>query len=225
VIRKPPKPPSNATVLVIGDLHTPFTLDGYLEHCINTYNNYNCDYVVFIGDIIDQHFTSFHPIDPDGYGAGEELDRSIDMLAKWYEIFSTAIVIIGNHDRLVRRKAFDSGISKRWIRDYCDVLGTPGWYFTERYVIDKVQYIHGESGQAIKKAKDDMMSTVQGHLHTKMYTQYDVGSNFRIFGCAVGCGIDHEAYAMNYSKHHPKPAIGCAVVFEGDIALNVPMKL
>ena len=26
-------------VLVIGDLHEPFCLDGYLEFCINTYKN------------------------------------------------------------------------------------------------------------------------------------------------------------------------------------------
>ena len=224
-IRKLPKPPKNATVLVIGDLHTPFTLDGYLDHCVETYNKYGCDCVVFIGDVIDQHFTSFHAIDPDGYGAGEELDRSIDMLQQWYQTFENAIIIIGNHDRLVRRKAFDSGISKRWVRDYYDVLGTPNWHFVERYVIDNVQYIHGESGQAIKKAKTDMMSTVQGHLHTSMYTQYAVGANYKVFGCAVGCGIDHEAYAMDYSKNHPKPAIGCAVIFEGEIALNVPMEL
>ena len=30
-------------VLVIGDLHEPFCLDEYLQHCINTYENYNCN--------------------------------------------------------------------------------------------------------------------------------------------------------------------------------------
>jgi UDP-N-acetylmuramyl pentapeptide synthase len=47
-------------VLVIGDLHEPFCLDGYLNHCTNTYKKYKCDTVVFIGDIIDSHFSSFH---------------------------------------------------------------------------------------------------------------------------------------------------------------------
>jgi len=49
---------TNKNVLVIGDLHLPFSLDGYLEHCINTYKQYNCNEVVFIGDIIDNHASS-----------------------------------------------------------------------------------------------------------------------------------------------------------------------
>ena len=42
-------------ILVIGDFHEPFSLDGYLEHCVEMYNKHNCNKVVFIGDIIDNH--------------------------------------------------------------------------------------------------------------------------------------------------------------------------
>ena len=40
-------------VLVIGDIHEPFCLDGYLENCKKQYKDFKCDKVVFIGDIID----------------------------------------------------------------------------------------------------------------------------------------------------------------------------
>ena len=43
-------------VLVIGDLHEPFSLDQYLYHCIEVYAKYNCNRVVFIGDVIDSHY-------------------------------------------------------------------------------------------------------------------------------------------------------------------------
>ena len=112
-----------------------------------------------------------------------------------------------------------------WINGYSSVLKVPNWNFTERVVIDGVQYIHGESGRATKKAKDDMMSTVQGHRHTEMFTEFIVGANFKVFGCAVGCGINHESYAMAYGKNFKKPAIGCAVVFGGKYAINEPMNL
>ena len=212
-------------VLIIGDLHEPFCLDSYLEHCINTYNNYNCNRVVFIGDVIDNHYSSFHESDPDGYGAGEELERAIDRLQRWYKAFPEADVTIGNHDRLIRRKAFTGGIPKAWIKEYSEVLKTPKWNFTDRVVIDGVQYIHGESGKAIKKTKDDMISTVQGHRHTELCIEYAVGVNFKLFGLSVGCGIDHESYAMAYGKNFKKPAIGCGVVFGGKIGLPVPMDL
>ena len=47
-------------VLVIGDLHEPFCLDGYLDFCIDQYYTYNCTEVVFIGDVIDNHYSSYH---------------------------------------------------------------------------------------------------------------------------------------------------------------------
>lgn len=212
-------------VLVIGDLHEPFCLESYLKHCKEVYAKHNCNKVVFIGDVIDNHYTSYHEPDPDGYGAGEELERAISKLQRWYKAFPKADVTIGNHDRLIRRKAFSGGIPKAWIKEYSEVLDVPKWNFTHRVVIDGVQYIHGESGRASKKAKDDMMSTVQGHRHTEMFTEFVVGANFKVFGCAVGCGIDHESYAMAYGKNFKKPAIGCAVVFGGKYAVNEPMNL
>ena len=71
--------------------------------------------MVFIGDIIDNHYSSYHEQDPDGKSAGDELDMAIDKIKKWYKAFPEAIVIIGNHDRIVSRKVFSSGLSKKWI--------------------------------------------------------------------------------------------------------------
>lgn len=212
-------------VLVIGDLHEPFCLDAYLDHCKYVYKKHNCNRVVLIGDVIDNHYSSYHDTDPDGLGGGDELEQAIKRLKRWHKAFPKADVTIGNHDRLIRRKAFTGGIPKQWIKEYSDVLNVPGWNFTDRVVIDGVQYIHGESGRASKKAKDDMMSTVQGHRHTEMFTEFVVGANFKVFGCAVGCGIDHQSYAMAYGKNFKKPAIGCAVIFGGEYAINEPMQL
>ena len=212
-------------VLVIGDLHEPFCLKEYLDHCKHIYAKHNCNRVVFIGDVIDNHYSSYHDTDPDGMGGLDELELAIKRLKRWHKAFPKADVTIGNHDRLIRRKAFTGGIPKQWIKEYAEVLNVIGWNFTDRVVIDGVQYIHGESGKASKKAKDDMMSTVQGHRHTEMFTEFVVGANFKVFGCAVGCGIDNKSYAMAYGKNFKKPAIGCAVIFGGEYAINEPMQL
>jgi predicted phosphodiesterase len=47
-------------VLVIGDLHCPFEKEGYLEFCKEQYKKWKCNQVVFIGDIIDNHYSSYH---------------------------------------------------------------------------------------------------------------------------------------------------------------------
>ena len=212
-------------VLVIGDLHLPFCLDNYLLHCIETYNKYKCNEVVFIGDIIDNHASSYHETDPDGHSAGQELKMAIQRIKQWYQAFPKATVIIGNHDRLIMRKAYSSGLSKMWIKDYAEVLGTPGWNFTESIEIDDVLYIHGEGGTARARVRRDLQSIVQGHLHSQAYIDWCVGAKFKLFGMQVGCGIDHKSYAMAYGKEGPKPAIACGVVLQGEVPINIMMNL
>lgn len=212
-------------ILVIGDLHTPFDYEPYFNHCVAVYEKYQCNRVVFIGDIIDNHYSSYHETDADGMGGQDELDMAISRLTRWYNAFPTADVIIGNHDRMVMRKAQSSSIPTRWIKEYKEVLGTPGWNFSEREVYDKVQYIHGEGGTARTRSKKDLMSTVQGHLHTQCYTEWTVGAGLKIFAMQVGCGVDHTSYAMGYAKNFPKPAISCGVVLNGKVAINEVMSL
>ena len=213
-------------VLVIGDLHEPFCLDEYLDWCKEQYETYNCNQVIFIGDIIDNHYSSYHETSADGMGGADELDLSIKRIARWYDAFPEAIVILGNHDRMIARKAQTSAIPSKWIKSYKEVLEVPNWEFMERYEQDGVQYIHGEGGTARTKCRADMINTVQGHLHTQCYTEHYVGKNFRVFGTQTGCGIDFTSYAMAYAKYGKKPAIGCVVILNnGKLPINLLMPL
>lgn len=211
-------------ILVIGDLHAPFVLEGYLEFCQEVYSKYLCNQVIFIGDIIDNHYSSYHETDPDGLSGRHELECAIEVVQDWAQAFPKADVLIGNHDRMIMRKAFSSAIPKAWVKSYNEVLGT-NWNWIERIEYDGVQYVHGEGGTARTKAKNDMQSTVQGHIHTQAYTEWMVGRNFRIFGMQVGCGVDSSSYAAAYAKHFKKQAIGCGVVLGGKVAINELMEL
>ena len=51
--------------------------------------------IIFIGDIIDNHYASFHTTDPDGLGGGDELELAVEDVAKWYEAFPVADITIG----------------------------------------------------------------------------------------------------------------------------------
>jgi hypothetical protein len=216
----------NRNVLVIGDLHEPFCLDEYLNWCILQYKTFKCTEVVFIGDVIDNHYSSYHETSADGMGGADELELSIDRISRWFEAFPVATVIIGNHDRLIMRKAQTSAIPSKWIKQYKEVLETPTWNFVERYEKDGVQFIHGEGGTARTKCRADMMNTVQGHLHTQCYVEHYVGKKFRVFGVQTGCGIDHDSYAMAYAKYGKKPAIACSVILNnGKTPINLLMPL
>ena len=213
-------------VLVIGDLHEPFTLDGYLEFCKKTYKKYNCNKVVFIGDVIDNHYSSFHETAADGMGGGDELDLTISKIARWYKAFPDAHVTLGNHDRIIVRKAQTGQVPQKWIKDFKEVLKTPKWKFVTDVVIDGVRYVHGDkSGKPNMSAKRDMISTVSGHYHTDFYINWYFGKERAIFAMAVGCGIDSKSYAMAYMAGGRKEAIGCGVVLKGDIPITIKMKL
>jgi len=215
-----------SNVLVIGDLHEPFCLDSYLDWCKEQYEIYNCTEVVFIGDIIDNHYSSYHETSADGMGGLDELELAIKRISRWYKAFPIAKVIIGNHDRIIMRKAQTSAIPSKWIKSYKEVLEVPNWEFVERYELNNVQYIHGEGGTARTKCRADMMNTVQGHLHTQCYTEHYVGKNFRVYGTQVGCGINHKSYAMAYAKYGKRPAVACAVILNnGQTPLNLLMPL
>ena len=215
-----------SNILVIGDLHEPFCLDSYLDWCVDQYYAYNCTEVIFIGDIIDNHFSSYHETSADGMGGLDELELAIKRISRWYKAFPVATVIIGNHDRIIMRKAQTSAIPSKWIKSYKEVLDVPNWNFVERYEKDGVQFIHGEGGTARTKCRADMMNTVQGHLHTQAYTEHYVGKNFRVYGTQVGCGINHKSYAMAYAKYGKRPAVGCAVILNnGQTPLNLLMPL
>ena len=211
-------------IMVIGDLHCPFEKQGYFEFCLDTYDRFACNQVIFIGDLIDSHATSRHETDPNGMSAKTELEQAIADLEKWREAFSVATVIIGNHDRVVMRRAFSSSIPSMWIKSFNEVLGT-SWNWTERAEYDGVQYVHGEGGTARTKAKNDLQSTVQGHIHTQAYVEHFCGNRSRIWAMQVGCGLDRDTYAAAYAKHYKKQAIGCGVVIGGHTAINCLMPL
>jgi predicted phosphodiesterase len=218
-------------VLVIGDLHAPFIKEGYLEHCLEVQERHQTNHTIFIGDIIDNHYSSFHATDPDGFGAGEELDRAINQVLDWYYNFPEADVVIGNHDRIIMRKAFASGISARWIKDFNEVLETPQWNFDLQFEYDGVMYIHGEGGGgekgALTKALNKRKSIVQGHWHTQNHINWNVSEVDRLFAMQIGCGIDDKAYALAYAKYNVRKSIlSCGVVLEGGkLPILEPMRL
>jgi predicted MPP superfamily phosphohydrolase len=213
-----PKPykgnPSN--VLVIGDLHAPFILEGYLEFCREEQEKWDCGTVIFIGDIVDGHSWSFHEHNVDGMSVKSEVTKAKQQLEEWYSVFPEAVVLLGNHDLLVSRKAKSAGLSQHFIKDLGEILGAPKtWMFTHEFVKDDVKYVHGSTGNAITRAKDERISIVQGHLHTESFVEWAVSERDAIFGMNVGCGLDHSAYAFEYAKPFPKkPVISLGIVLE-----------
>lgn len=209
-----------ANILVIGDTHLPFCLDGYLEFCRAQQERFNCGTVVHIGDEVDNCAMSYHELNPDGHGAGREADLAQRELYKWYHVFPEVKVIIGNHSSMHFRKAFTSGIPKRFLKDYSSVWDAPStWTWHMELEMYGVYFVHGTGSAgdraAYNKALTRRQSVVQGHIHTIASVQHSSSPSDCIYGMQVGCGVDDESYAMAYAKVNAKPSIlSCGVILD-----------
>ena len=213
-------------MLVIPDLHSPFIKYGYLQFVKEIQAKYNTTDTMFLGDLIDNHYASYHETDPDGDSGGTELSKAINEIANWYKAFPIAKVCLGNHDIIPNRKAMSSGLSASWIRGIDEVLETPNWEYAEEFIINDVMYVHGTSRKARNRAAKDLISVTQGHYHSESYIEHFVGNNFKIFAMQLGCGIDRKTYGMAYGKHFNKPHINCGVILEnGTLPIIEYMKL
>lgn len=224
-------PYDKGNTIIIGDTHVPFEKEGYLDFCLDIQKKYKAGSVIHIGDVVDNCYSSFHDNNPDGMGAGEELDFAISKLKQWYKAFPEVKVTLGNHCQIIQRKAFAAGLSKKWIKGLAEVLEVPNWQFEIDYEINNVLYTHGTgtSGDkaAYNKALHRRKSIVQGHLHSQASIMWNTSNIDKIFAMQVGCGVDESKYAFDYAKNFPKKfIISCGLVLEnGTLPVLELMKL
>ena len=207
-------------VLVIPDLHNPATHPGALAFCEDLYEKYDCNRVVFIGDIVDHQAISFHANNPECPGPKDEYKLTLACLRPWLKAFPKAAVTYGNHDSRVLRLAESVNIPAVYIRDFADVWKTPGWKWVEDTIIDGVYYFHGEgcSGEhpAWNVMRHYLMPIVMGHCHAASGIKWSANPDKRTFGLDTGCLIDIDAFQFAYGKHaRSRPMLSAAVVIDG----------
>jgi len=219
-------------VLVIGDTHMPFEHEDYLAFCVSIKKKYDCNKIVHIGDVVDNHSISYHEHDPNGWSPVKEMEETDRHLKRWFKAFPRMLICRGNHDSLVDRKSKTAGLPKRAFKDFRDIWKLPkGWVDGFEFEIDGVLYKHGMgvSGQYghLQSAYNSRQSTVIGHLHSYAGVEWIANSKDCIFGMNVGCGIDRKTYAFAYGTDFKrKPILGCGVVLEnGKYAQFIPMSL
>jgi hypothetical protein len=202
------KLPNN--VLVIPDLHLPFSTDSHLQHCVKMKEKYKCGKVIFIGDIVDNHYSSFHTANPDELSAGQELDLVKLQIKKWHSYFPEATWIMGNHDAIPQRKFAEAKLSKQWLKGFNEVLGV-NWDIRKSLVYNGVYYVHGEAMTAKAMAGKIGMPVVQGHRHSETYIQY---LSQKIWALQSGICFNKYTYASDYAKESTETWVETVIVVE-----------
>ena len=195
-------------ILVIPDLHAPFEVDRAVEFCKKVKDRYNTISTVFLGDVLDNHASSFHDSDPDGMGAGMELRSARVHLQKWHDAFPYATVTLGNHDNIFSRKIYKGGLSREVMKPLHEILNVPGWEFVPFYEFKGWHFSHGMGQLVHTRAKDLGMNCIAGHVHSKFEARFN-GKHWSIF---AGCLVDSKSYAMAYGKYGKQQQLGCVVI-------------
>lgn len=124
------------------------------------------------------------------------------------------------------------GLTRAYFKTFEELWELPkSWEYELAHYIYGVKVFHG-MGYGGKYAHmnacvENQRSIVMGHLHSNAGTLYTANDDRIVFGMAVGCGIDRDAYAFKYGRDmRRKPIIGCGVIMEGgNRAEFVPMKM
>lgn len=230
-VRKEDGGEDNSRVLLISDLHIPYHHQDALAFLGHLKEKYNPTRVICLGDELDKHALSYHDSDPDLPSAGDELRKSLPVVAELHKMFPKMDIIESNHGSLVWRKAKTFGIPKHYIKGYNDVLGVgDGWKWSFDLTItlpngQKCYIHHGKTSNVIKLSQQMGMCAIQGHFHESFKIDYWGNPNGLFWAMQCGCLIDDDALAFSYNNVNIKrPVIGTGVIVDGQPILE-PMIL
>lgn len=220
-------------ILVVPDIHAPYTHKLYLPFLKSLQEQYQPDLVICLGDEVDGHALSFHDSDPNLDAAGPELHLARCTLGNLHSIFPRMLLCDSNHGSLIYRKAKAHGIPIQYIKRYRDILfpqhGAKQWSWRSAWVINTergpVLFKHQSSGPALSDASHEGYNVVVGHEHGKFQVQYAASRQRLYYAALAGCGIDADSLAFAYGKlHKHKPILGCLVILDG-VPKLVPMPM
>lgn len=211
-------------ILVVGDLHAPYTHPDAIDFLRSVRDDYCPDMVIQVGDETDGHAISFHDSDPNLDSAGVELEKAKVVLEKLHDLFPNLLICDSNHGSLVYRRAKAHGLPVQFIKKYRDILfpehGARRWSWADAWVLNTplgpVRFQHQVSGDFMLNASHERTSLVLGHEHGRFEVQYAASSAALYFGAYAGCLIDRKSLAFAYGKlHRKKPILGVMVITDG----------
>ena len=211
----------NSRILLISDLHIPYNHKDALAFLQHLKDKHKPTRVICMGDELDKHALSYHDSDPDLASAGDELRKSLPIIAELKKMFPVMDILDSNHGSLVWRKAKTHGIPRHYIKSYNDVLEVDErWKWHHDLTVDlpngqKVYLHHGKSNRVINLSQQMGMSCAQGHYHEILAVSYWGNPNGLHWALQTGCLIDDESYAFSYNNVNIKrPVIGTALIID-----------
>ena len=211
-------------------MHLPYQHKDAIKFLAEIKKEFKPDRVINIGDLLDFHAISMHTHDPDLASAGHELTMARKYVKELESIYPQVTEVDSNHSSLVYRRAIKYGMSREFLREYGEFLGTKKWKWVDDLTLtmsngQRCFFTHGRSADVLKVSQTMGMSAVQGHYHTKFVVSYWANPDNLFFAMNVGCLINQKSLSMNYAKNfRTRFILGCGIILDG-IPRLLPMVL
>ena len=216
--------------LIISDTHAPYhhrdTL-AFLDALIAEYDLVEAKHT---GDIVDNHFGSFHDIEQGTHSPQDEHRLACRFIKKLEERFPELTVVLGNHDILSERKATRAGIQLPHIRSFNDRYDVNwNWVDEDYFKIDQYNdclLVHSIATSTLANATKFSHCSIQGHHHSSYGIEYFSDKQTLRWSATAGCLIDQHSPAFNYARRAilKRAIIGCMVIVNNTPILT-PMRL
>jgi hypothetical protein len=123
--------------LVISDLHIPYHHPKAFDFLYKVYRAYKCQYVLNVGDIVDNHSGSYHESEPDAYGPEEEYELAKRYMQDLQDMFPVMTITPGNHCLIPQRKAKTVGLPSSMLSDFNRIYDLDdGWEWVDVFKFD-----------------------------------------------------------------------------------------
>ena len=211
-------------------MHLPYQHKDAIKFLAEIKKEFKPDRVINIGDLLDFHAISMHTHDPDLASPGHELTMARKYVKELESIYPQVTEVDSNHSSLVYRRAIKYGMSREFLKEYGDFLGTKKWNWVDDLTLtmsngQRCFFTHGRSADILKVSQTMGISAVQGHYHTKFVVSYWANPDNLFFAMNVGCLINQKSLSMNYAKNfRTRFILGCAIILDG-IPRLLPMQL
>lgn len=210
-------------VLIIPDTHMPYEHPDALKFATAVYKERvftkrkgKSPVVIHLGDEVDFCNISMHDTPCDLEESPKtELDKAVQKLQDWQEVFPKVNVLTSNHTSLVYRRAEKHGLPTQLFKTYQDFLCAPHWEWHDEIILEtsmgEVYLCHGKTASSGKLSKEmGTYGSIQGHYHGRFECVWSVTATSARWSAYSGCLISSKELAFNYGKNHiPKPILGC----------------
>lgn len=214
--------------IFISDTHAPYHHRDTIPFLEAIKDVYAIEIAKHVGDLTDNHFSSYHEIEPGALSGVEELKQAKVFVKELEELFPEMVIVEGNHDSMTLRKAKTANIPEEHIRKPNDLYEV-NWEWKEKDFFkinedNNCLMAHSLGANTLTNARQFSHCSVQGHHHSVYGIQYAGDSNTLRWSMTVGCLINDHSPVFTYNKRTilKRPIIGCGVLID-DVPILVPL--